>query len=164
LGGLPLLIERGLPPLEGALALAASATVLGALILAPSLLPPAMALYGTELVVSVHRGELTVWSTPLLAVGLLLVYEAGELRHRLPSGSVVEPGAVRALTRRIAMTAALGLLGSAAVVAAAGLSLRGGPAALVVGGLAVAVAVLLVRILASTVDDEFLRSGPSKRY
>jgi hypothetical protein len=62
------------------------------------------------------------------------------------------------------MTAALGLLGSAAVVAAAGLSLRGGPAALVVGGLAVAVAVLLVRILASTVDDEFLRSGPSKRY
>jgi hypothetical protein len=156
LGTLPLLIARGLPSLQGTLALAASITALVALILAPSLLPPAIALYGAELVVSVHRGELAVWSIPLLAAGLLLVYEAGELRHQLPSGSVIEPGAVRALTRRIGLTAALGLLGSAAVVAAASLSGRGGPAAAVVGGLAVAVAVFLVRILAATtcVDDE----------
>jgi hypothetical protein len=53
------------------------------------------------------------------------------------------------------VTAALGLLGSAAVVAAASLSSRGGAAAAVVGGLAVAIAVLLVRMLAPTaqVDD-----------
>jgi hypothetical protein len=108
LGGLPLLISRGLPPLEGGLALAASITGLAALILTPSLLPPAIALYGAELVVSVHRSELAVWSIPLLAAGLLLVYEAGELRHQLPSGSVIEPGAVLALTRRIGLTAALG--------------------------------------------------------
>jgi hypothetical protein len=146
LGGLPLLVARELPPLESAVALAASITVLVALISAPLLLPAAIALYGAELVVSVHRGELALWSIPLLAVGLLLVHEAGELRHQLPSGSVIEPWAVRALTRRIGVTAALGLLGSAAVVAAAGLSSRGGPAAAVVGGLAVAVAVVLVRI------------------
>ena len=151
MGGLPLLISRGLPPLEGALALAASVTAVAALILATSLLPAAIALYAAELVVSVHRGGLAVWSIPLLAAGLLLVYEAGELRHRLPSGAVIEPGAVRALTRRIGLTAALGLAGSAAAVAAAGLSSRGGPAAAVVGGLAVTVAVLLVRILAATI-------------
>jgi hypothetical protein len=152
-GGLPLLISHGLPLLPGALALAAS---IAALILAPSLLPPAIGLYGAELVVSVHRGDLAVWSMPLLAACLLVVYEAGELRHQLPSGSVIEPGAVRALARRIALTAALGLLGSAAVVAAASLSGRGGPAAAVVGGLAAAVAVFLVRILAAAtpVDDE----------
>ena len=102
----------------------------------------------------VHRGELALWNIPLLAVGLLLVYEA-ELRHRLPSGSLIEAAPLRVLTRRITVTAALGLLGSVAVVAAAGLSSRGGAAAAVVGGLAVAVAVLLVRMLAPTaqVDD-----------
>lgn len=147
---MPLLIARGLTPLQGTLALAASISALLALILAPFLLPPAIALYGAELVVSVHRGELATWSIPLLAAGLLLVYEAGELRHQLPSGSVIQREAVRALTRRIGLTAGLGLLGSGAVVAAAGLSGRGGPAATVVGGLAVAVAVFLVRILADT--------------
>jgi hypothetical protein len=150
LGGLPLLISRGLPPLQGTLALAASVTALAALILAHSLLPPAIALYGAELVVSVHRDELALWSIPLLAAGLLLVYDAGELRYQLPSGSVIESGAVRALTRRLGLTAALGLVGSAAVVAAASLPGRGGPAAAVVGGLAVAIAVFLVRILATT--------------
>jgi hypothetical protein len=149
-GGLPLRISHGLPPLQGMLALAASITTLVALISAPSLLPPAIALYGAELVVSVHRGELAVWSVPLFAAGLLLVYEAGELRHRLPPGSPIEPSAVRALTQRIGLTTALGLLGSATVVAAASLPGRGGPAAAVVGGLAVAVAVLLVRNLAAT--------------
>ena len=155
LGGLPLLIEPELSPLEGGLALVASVTALAALIFAPLLLPPAMALYGAQLVVLVHGGELALWSIPLLAVGLLLVYEAGELRHRLPPGSLVEAAPLRALTRRIAVTAALGLLGSAAVVAAAGLSSRGGAAAAVLGGLAVAVAVLLVRMLAPTaqLDD-----------
>jgi hypothetical protein len=144
---LPLVSSRGLPPLLGTLVLAAS---IAALILVPSLLPPAIALYGAELVVSVHRGVLTVWSVPLLAGGLLVVYEAGELRHRLPSDSVVEAGAVRALTRRVGLTAALGLIGSAAVIGAASLSHPEGPAAAVVGGIAVAVAVLLVRILAAT--------------
>jgi hypothetical protein len=149
LGGLPLLVEGGLPPLESGLALAASVTALAALIFAPSLLPPAIGLYATELVVSVHRSGLSIWTIPFVAVGLLLVYEAGELRHRLPARSVIEPGAARALTWRIALTAALGLLGSAAVVGAASLSSRGGAAAAVVGGLAVTVAVLLVRILAA---------------
>jgi hypothetical protein len=147
------LIARGLPPLQGTLALAASVALVAALIFAPSLLPPAIALYGAELVVTVHRGGLSVWTIPLAAVGLLVVYEAGELRHRLPSGSVVEPGAVRGLTRRLALTAALGLLGSAAVVAASSLSGRGGPAAAIVGALAVAVAVLLVRLLGGSVGD-----------
>lgn len=153
LGGLPLLIEPELSPLEGGLALVASVTALVALIFAPLLLPPAIALYGAELVVLVHRGELALWNIPLLAVGLLLVFEAGELRHRLPPGSLIEAAPLRALTRRIAVTAALGLLGSAAVVTAASLSSRGGAAA--VGGLAVAVAVLLVRMLTPTaqVDD-----------
>ena len=155
LGGFPLLIEPELSPLEGGFALVASLTALVALIFAPLLLPPAIALYGAELVVLVHRGELALWNIPLLAVGLLLVYEAGELRHRLPPGSLIEAAPLRVLTRRIAVTAALGLLGSAAVVAAASLSSRGGAAA-AVGGLAVAVAVLLVRMLAPTaqVDDE----------
>jgi hypothetical protein len=155
LGGLPLLIEPELSPLEGALALVASLTALVALIFAPLLLPPAVALYGAEFVLLVHRGELALWNIPLLAVGLLLVYEAGELRHRLPPGSLIEAAPLRVLTRRIAVTAALGLLGSAAVVAAASLSSRGGAAAAVVGGLGVAVAVLLVRMLAPTthVDD-----------
>ena len=151
MGGLPLLISHGLPTLEGALALAGTITVLAALISAPLLLPTAIALYGAELVFSVHRGVLALWGIPLLAAGLLLVYEAGELRHRLPSGAVIEPGAVRALAGRIGLTTALGLSGSAAVVAAAGLSSRGGAAAAVVGGLAVTVAVLLVRILAATI-------------
>lgn len=151
LGGLPLLIEPELSPtLEGGLALVASATALGALIFAPLLLPPAISLYGAELVVLVHRGELALWNIPLLAVGLLVVYDAGELRHQLPPGSSIEAAPLRALTRRIALTGALGLLGSAAVVAAASLSTRGGAAAAVVGGLAVAVAVLLVRMLAPT--------------
>jgi hypothetical protein len=152
-GGLPLLVLRGLPPLLGTLALAAS---IAALVLSPSLLPLAVALYGAALVLAVHRGELALWSIPLFAAGLLVVYEAGELRHRLPSGSVVEPGAMHALARRIGLTAALGLLGAAVVVAAASPSVRGGPAAAVVGGLAVAAAVFLVRVLAATtrVDDE----------
>jgi hypothetical protein len=136
LGGLPLLVERRFPPLEGGLALAASVAALEALLFAPLLLPPAVALYAAELVVSVHRGE-------------LLVYEAGELRHRLPPGSFVEAGALRALARRLALTAALGLLGSAGVVAAAALSSRGGAAAAVVGGLAVVAVLLLVRMLAA---------------
>ena len=144
-----MLVERAFPPLEGVLALAASAAALGALIFAPLLLPPAVALLATELVVSVHRGELALWSVPLLAVGLLLFYEAGELRHRLPPDSVIEPGPLRALAGRLALTAAIGLLASVTVLAAAGLSSRGGAAAAVVGGLAVAAVVLLVR----TLDD-----------
>jgi hypothetical protein len=122
------------------------------------LLAPAIALYGTELVVSVHRGELAVWNTPLLAVGLLLVYETGELRHRLPSGSVIEPGPLRALARRIAVTLALGLLAAVVVLGAASLSSRGGAAAGVVGGVCAAVAILILRTLAARaqVDDERL--------
>jgi hypothetical protein len=147
---LPLVVERRLPPLEGGLALAASVTALMALIFAPLLLPPAVAFYAAELVVSVHRGELALWTVPLLAVGLLLLHETGELRYRLPAGSVIETGPLRALTRRVALTAALGLLASASVVVAASLSSRGGAAAAVVGGLAVAAALLLVRILATT--------------
>jgi hypothetical protein len=143
-------VERGLPPLEGGLALAASVTALMALIFAPLLLLPAVALYAAELVVSVHRGELALWTVPLLAVGLLLLHETGELRYRLPPGSVIETGPLRALTRRVALTAALGLLASASVVVAARLSSGGGAAAAVVGGLAVAAALLLVRILANT--------------
>jgi hypothetical protein len=114
------------------------------------LLPPAVALYAAELVVSVHRGELALWTVPLLAVGLLPLYEAGELRYRLPPGAVIEAGPLLALTRRVALTAALGLLASASVVASASLSSRGGAAAAVVGGMAVAAALLLVRILAAT--------------
>lgn len=130
--------------------LAASVIALEALIFAPLLLPPAVALYAAALVVSVHHGELALWTVPLLAVGLLLLYEAGELRHQLPPGSVIEAGPLRALARRVVLTAALGLLGSASVVAAASLSSRGGAAAAIVGGLAVAAALLLVRILAPT--------------
>jgi hypothetical protein len=136
--------------LEGGLAFAASLIALEALTFAPLLLPLAVALYATELVVSVHRGELALWTVPLLAVGLLLLYETGEMRYRLPAGSLIEAGPLRALTRRLALTAALGLLASATVVAAASLSSRGGPAAAVVGGLAVAAALLLVRILTAT--------------
>jgi hypothetical protein len=147
---LPLLVERRFPPVEGGLALAASVTALGALSFAPLLLPPAVALYAAEVVVSVHRGELALPIVPLLAVGLLLVYEAGDLRYRLPQGSIIEAGPLRALTRRLALTAALGLLASAGVVAAASLSSRGGAAAAVVGGLAVIGALLLVRILTAT--------------
>ena len=130
----------------GVLALAATLAALEALIV-PLLLPPAVALLATELVVSVHRGELALWTVPLLAVGLLLVYEAGELRHRLPQDSVIEPGPLRALAGRFALTAVLGLLASVTVLAAASLSSRGGAAAAVVGGLAVAAAVLLVRMV-----------------
>ena len=144
-----MIVERALPPLEGGLALAASVAALEALIFAPLLLPLAVALLATELVVSVHRGELALWSVPLLAVGLLLVYEAGELRHRLPPDSVIESGPLRALAGRLALTAALGLLASVTVLAAASLSSRGGAAAAVIGGLAVAAAVLLVRMLAA---------------
>ena len=145
---MPLLVEPELSPPAGGLALVASVTALAAVIFSPLLLPPAIALFGAELVVLEHRGELALWSIPLFAVGLLLVYEAGELRHRLPAGSLIEAAPLRALARRISVAAALGLLGSAAVVAAAGLSSRGGAAAAVVGGLAVAVAALLVRSLA----------------
>ena len=137
-----------LSPPAGGLALVASVTALAAVIFSPLLLPPAIALFGAELVVLEHRGELALWSIPLFAVVSLLVYEAGELRHRLPAGSLIEAAPLRALARRISVAGALGLLGSAAVVAAAGLSSRGGAAAAVVGGLAVAVAALLVRALA----------------
>jgi hypothetical protein len=147
---LPLLAARGLPTVEVALALAASVIALAALLVAPSLLPAAVALYGAELVVSVHRGELGDWTMPLFAVCLLVVCEGGDLRHRLPARAVVEPAAVRALGRRVVLTLALGLLASAAVIAAAGVSGRGGPAAVVVGGLAVAAAFFLVENLADT--------------
>ena len=129
------------------MALAASVAALEALIFAPLLLPLAVALLATELVVAVHRGELALWTVPLLAVGLLLVYEAGELRHRLPPDSVIEPGPLRALAGRLALTAAIGLLASVTVLAAASLLSRGGAAAAVIGGLALAAAVLLVRML-----------------
>jgi hypothetical protein len=159
LAGLPMLVERAFPPLETGLALAASVTALEALIVAPLLLPAAVALLATELVVSVHRGELALWSVPLLAVALLLLYEAGELHHRLPPDSVIERGPLGALAVRLALTAAIGLLASITVLAAAGLSSRGGAAAAVVGGLAVSTAVLLVRTLGAngslgaTADD-----------
>jgi hypothetical protein len=143
-----MIVERAFPPLEVGLALAASVVALEALIFAP-LLPLAVALLATELVVAVHRGELALWSVPLLAVGLLLVYEAGELRHRLPPDSVIESGPLRALAGRLALTAALGLLASVTVLAAASLSSRGGAAAAVIGGLALAATVLLVRMLAA---------------
>jgi hypothetical protein len=149
LAGLPIVVEGAFPPLEGVLALAASVAALEALLFAPLLLPAAVALLATELVVSVHRGGLALWTVPLLAIGLLLVYEAGELRHRLPPDSVVERGPLRALASRLALTAALGLLASGAVLAAGSLSSRGGAAAAVVGGLAATAAVLLVKMLAS---------------
>lgn len=138
---------------------AAVAAALLALLVAPSLLPPAVALVAAELVLAVHRGALARWTVPLLAVGLLLLYEAGELRHRLPPGSIVEAGPLRALIRRGALTAALGLLASTVVVAAASLSSRGGPAAAVVGGLAVAAALLLVRTAAAGTSAETDASG-----
>ena len=147
LAGLPMIVERAFPPLEVGLALAASIAALEALIFAALLLPLAVALLATELVVSMHRGALALWTVPLLAVGLLLVYEAGELRHRLPGDSVIESGPLRALAGRLALTAAIGLLASVTVLAAAGLSSRGGAAAAVIGSLALAAAVLLVRML-----------------
>jgi hypothetical protein len=142
-----MIVERAFSPLESTLALAASVTALEALIFAPLLLPPAVALLAAELVVSVHRGEIALWSVPPLAVGLLLVYEAGELRHRLLPDSVIEPVPLRALAGRLALTAAIGLLASVTVLAAGSLSSRGGATAAVVGGVAVAAAVLLVRML-----------------
>lgn len=57
-----MIVERAFPPLEGGLALAASVAALEALIFAPLLLPPAVALLAAELVVSVHRGELALWT------------------------------------------------------------------------------------------------------
>ena len=136
------------------MALAAIVAALEALIFAPLLLPLAAALLATELVVSVHRGELALWSVPLLAVGLLLFYEAGDLRHRLPPDGVVESGPLRALAARLALTAAIGLLAAATVLAAASLSSRGGAAAAVIGGFALAAAVLLVRMLAANGSSE----------
>ncbi len=141
---MPLLIESGVPPLEGTLALAAVITALTALAVLPSLLPFAIGLVALELVVSVHRAQLSLWSIPFLAVGLLLVYEAGDLRHRLPATAVIERRSSLALARRLALTAALGLLASVLVVAAANVSSRGGVAAAVVGGLAVLSTALLV--------------------
>jgi hypothetical protein len=151
-----------LPPLEGALALAASVVTLEALIFAPLLLPLAVALLATELVVSVHRGELALWTVPLLAVGLLLFYETGELRHRLPPDSVIESGPLRALAGRLALTAAIGLLASVTVLAAASLSSRGGAAAAVIGGLALAAAVLLVRMLGLRPPGALMEAEPGE--
>jgi hypothetical protein len=155
-GSLPVALEPELSSPEAVLALAASVTALIGLTVASVLLPPAIALYAAGLVLSVHRGELPVWSIPLATVGLILVYEAGELRHRLPPGAVMEPGPLRDLALRLALTAALGVLAAVTVLAAAGLSGRGGASAAIIGGLAAAVLVLLVRMLASTaqVDDE----------
>jgi hypothetical protein len=143
-----LLVAGRLPPLETGLALAAGVVALEAIIFAPLLLPAAVALFGAALVVWVHRGVLPLWSVPLFAVGLLLLHEAGELRHRLPAGSVVEAAPLRALARRLGLTAALGLVACSGVVAASSLPSRGGAAAAIVGGLAVAAALLLVRALA----------------
>jgi hypothetical protein len=137
-----------LPPLETGLALAAGIVALEALLFAPLLLPLAVGLVGAVLVVWVHRDVLPLWSVPLLAVGLVLLHEAGDLRYRLPAGSVVESAPLRALARRVVLTAALGLIASAEVVAASSLPSRGGAAAAIVGGLAVAAAFLLVMGLA----------------
>ena len=143
-------IAPELSSLEAMLAVVASITALVGLNFASVMLPPAIALYAAGLVVSVHRDELAAWSIPLATVGLILVYEAGELRHRLPPGAVIEPGPLRALAVRIALTAALGALAAVTVLAAAGLSSRGGASAAIIGGLAVAVSVFLVRMLAPT--------------
>lgn len=148
LGGLPLLFEGHIPPLEGGLALAASLTALEALIFAPRLLAAALALYMTEFVISVHRRELPFVAVPFLAVGLLLLFEAGELSFQLPPDSIIEARALRALTKRLALTVALGLLASAIVLGAASLQSGGGSAAAIVGGLAVLAIVLLIRSLA----------------
>jgi hypothetical protein len=133
-----------LPPLETGLTLAAGIVALEALLFAPLLLPLAVGLVGAVLVVWVHRDVLPLWSVPLLAIGLVLLHEAGDLRYRLPAGSVVESAPLRALARRVVLTAALGLIASAGVVAASSLPSRGGAAAAIVGGLAVAAAFLLV--------------------
>jgi hypothetical protein len=145
---LPPAIGSGLSSPEGVLAVAASVAAVMGLTFASVLLPPAVALYAAELVVSVHRGALAVWSIPLFAVLLIFVYEAGDVRHQLPPSAVVELGPLRALVRRIALAAALGAVAAVAVLAAAGVSNRGGPAAAVVGGLFAAASVLLVRMLA----------------
>lgn len=148
MGSVPAALASGFSSPQGLLALAANVTALIALTVGSALLPAAVALYGAELVVAVHRGALALWSIPLLVVVLILVYEAGEARHRLPRGAVVEPGPLRALARRVALSAALGALGAVTVLAASGLSSRGGPAAAIVGGVFAAGAVLLVRMLA----------------
>lgn len=122
--------------------------MLEALLFAPLLLPLAVGLLGANLVVWVHRDVLPLWSVPPLAVGLVLLHEAGDLRYRLPSGAVVEGAPLRALAGRVALTVALGLVASAGAVAASGLPSRGGAAAAIVGGLAVAAAFLLVGGLA----------------
>lgn len=145
---MPPALASGFSSPEGLLALAASATALMALTFVSVLLPAAIALYAAELVVAVHRDALALWSIPLFTVVLIFVYEAGEVRHRLPPGMVVEPAPLRALARRIAQSAGLAALGAVTVLAAAGLSSRGGPAAAVVGGVSAAGAVLLVRMLA----------------
>ena len=122
--------------------------MLEALLFAPLLLPLGVGLLGADLVVWVHRDVLPLWSVPLLAVGLVMLHEAGDLRYRLPAGSVVEGAPLRALARRVALTAVLCLVASAGAVAASGLPSRGGGAAAIVGGLAVAATFLLVRGLA----------------
>jgi hypothetical protein len=147
-GSLPPAIGSGFSSPEGVLALAASVTAFVGLTFASVLLPPAVALYAAELVVSVHRGALAVWSIPVFAVVLIFVYEAGDVRHQLPRSAVVEPRPLRALVRRVALTAALGAVAAVAVLAAASVSTRGGPVAAVVGGLFAAASVLLVRMLA----------------
>lgn len=152
-----MLVAGTLPPLETGLALAAGVVALEALIFAPLLLPVAVALFGAGLVVWVHRGVLPLWSVPLFAVGLLLLHEAGELRHRVPAGSVVEAAPLRALARRAALTGVLGLVASVGVVAASSLPSRGGAAAAIVGGLAAATVFLLIRGLAAE------RRAPDRR-
>ncbi len=143
-----MLVADRLPPLETGLALAAGVVALEALLFAPPMLPAAVALLGAGLVVWVHRGVLPLWSVPILAAGLLVLYEAGELRYRVPAGSVVEAAPLRALARRVVLTAALGLVASAGVVAASSLPSRGGAAAAIVWGLSAAAVLLLVRGLA----------------
>jgi hypothetical protein len=147
-GSVPPALASGFSSPQGRLALAAaSVTALMALTFAPVLLPGAIALYGAELVVAVHRGALEIWSIPLFALVLTFVYEAGEVRHRVPPGAVVEPRPLRGLARRLALSAALGALAAVTVLAATAISSRGGPTALIVGSVFAAGAALLVRML-----------------
>lgn len=145
---LPLLAEGDARSAAGLLALAASFVVAQALVLTPGVLPVALALYGAECVVAVEAAGASPWVVAPVGAALLLLAESAALRGRVPGEASVEREALRRAARQLGVTAALALAGAAAVTAANVLPARGGVAAGLVGGAAVAAALLLVARLA----------------
>jgi hypothetical protein len=114
-----------------------------------ALLPVTVFLYASELVVAHNDHSIPTWTIPLLAALLILLHDTADVHRDLPHDATIEPRAIRALIRRLALTAALAAVAATLALAAHETATGGGLTAAVVGVLAITTLLLLSLQLAS---------------